>query len=90
MITRSAVLRPMPGIRVSIATSSDSMIRTKSSTLAPDRIPRAIFGPTPDTLSNARNRRRSPSEPNPYRMCASSRTTRWVNKATGSPAAGSP
>ena len=90
MMIRSAVLRPMPGIRVSITASSASMMRRKSVTLAPDKTPKAILGPTPETLSRPRNSRRSPSVPKPNRICASSRTTRCVKSETLSPVDGRP
>src|SRR5665213_1288223 len=65
MISRSAVLRPTPGMRVSIVASSPSTQRVKPSTLMPDSTPSAIFGPTPETLSRLRNRRRSASVAKP-------------------------
>ena len=51
----------------------------------PDSIASAIFGPTLDTLSRLRNSARSSSVPKPYRMCASSRTTRCVSRRTSLP-----
>ena len=42
----------------------------------PDSSASAIFGPTPETFNSARNSARSSAVAKPYRICASSRTTR--------------
>ena len=87
-IRRSAVLRPIPGTRVSMATSAALTHATRSSTVRPERIASATRGPTPLTLSRFRNTSRCRCSVKPYSRCASSRTTTCVCRQTSLPVSG--
>ena len=59
-----------------------------SPTLMPLSTASAVRGPTPEILISWRNASRSPAEPKPNRICASSRTTKCVSSETFSPSPG--
>ena len=58
-ITRSAVLRPMPGTTWKRFTSPDAIARRVSDTVEPESTASAIFGPTPETEISPRKSSRS-------------------------------
>src|SRR5690606_18727729 len=87
--SRSAVFLPMLGTRVRRATSWVATARPSSSTDMPESSERAMRAPTPETRISWRNASRSSSVRKPKSRWASSRTTRWVRRLTGSPTGGS-
>ena len=90
IITRSAVLRPMPGARVSRSGRFSLMAAESSSSGPVSKIASAERGPTPETEISISKNMSSPSDVNPKRSSASSRTWRWQKNFTPVPMAGRP
>ena len=71
---RSAPRLPMPGTRVSAATSLSASACRSAAASCTASVAMASRGPTPETDSSVRNRSRVSASENPYSVIESSRT----------------
>ena len=78
MMTRWAVLVPIPLIFWMLATSSERMACAISSGVMEESMMSAVLGPMPETLMRCPNISRSSLVAKPYRIWASSRTISLV------------